>query len=149
MGTESTDALVLQLLQKVEDKKKQIGSAERPAWVTNCSFGFDPSNNNSRTNIQTVRTIEELIEIYGFLRAKLEANVSAAKELGVSYKEKDFKHQGFSFEQWETDIKMAASRLQIKVKRDELAQLEARVNALVSPEQRRQIELAQLMNELK
>jgi hypothetical protein len=48
-----------------------------------------------------------------------------------------------------SDIKTRIEQLQIKIKKDELAILEERVNKLVSPEQRRQIELEQLVEELK
>jgi hypothetical protein len=145
--TNNTDAIVLQLLAKVEDKKKQIGNAERPSWITNCSFGFDPSN-NARINIQVVRELETLIEIHAFLTMKYGHYVASLLELGISEKEAPFRWLGFTYDNWVSDIKTRINGLQIKAKKDELAALEARVNGLVSPEQRRQIELAKLVAEI-
>lgn len=145
--TNNTDAVVLQLLAKVEEKKKQIGSAERPSWITNCSFGFDPNNNN-RINIQVVRELETLVEIHAFLTSKYGHYQASLKELGISEKEAPFKWLGFTFDQWVSDIQTRINGLRIKSKRDELAKLEERVNALVSPEQRRKIELEKLMKEI-
>lgn len=142
-----TDQIVLQLLAKVEEKKKQIGNAERPSWNTNCSFGFDP-NNNDRINIQVVRDLEVLVGIHAFLSHRYESYLNSLKSLGITEKEAPFKYLGFSYENWASDIHTRLNGLRIKAKRDELASLEARVNGLVSPEQRRQIELQKLVAEI-
>lgn len=142
-----TDTIVLELLSKVEEKKKQIGNAERPSWETNCAFGFDP-NSNARINIQTVRDIQQLIEIHAFINDKYETYMISLKSLGIPEEEAPFRWMAFSFAQWENDIKVRLNGLRIKSKRDELAKLEARVNALVSPEQRRTIELEKLIKEI-
>lgn len=149
MATSKTDQLVLDLLKKVEEKKQQIGKAERPSWETNCSFGFDPTN-NTRINIQVVRDLEELVNIYGFIQSKYTAFNVAARDLNLldDNTEPVFKWQGFTFHQWSSDIKTRISQLKIKNKRDELEKLQERVNSLVSPEQRRQIELEKLVKEL-
>lgn len=143
----TTDDIVMELLSKVEAKKKQIGNAERPSWITNCSFGYTYET-NSRINIQTVRELEILVEIYAFLINKYESFKNSAVILGLE-KEVTFKHMGFTFNQWDSDIRTRIEQLQIKLKKDELAILEERVNKLVSPEQRRQIELDRLVEELK
>jgi hypothetical protein len=148
MSQNKTDALVLELLKKVEQKKQQIGNAERPQWETNCSFRYDP-NNNAAVNIQVVRDLEQLVDIHAFLSIRYHAYLESLKDLGVEPKEAPFKWLNFTFEQWENDIQTRIGTLRIKTKRDELAALEARVNALVSPEQRREIELAKLVEELK
>lgn len=145
--SDKTDTMVLELLKKVEEKKKQIGNAERPSWITNCSFGFD-SNSNNRINIQVVRDLETLVEIHAFLSVKAAAYNASLQILGLSSKEAPFKHLGFTYEQWCDDIQTRINGLKIKAKKDELAVLEGRVNALVSPEQRRAIELEKLVKEL-
>jgi hypothetical protein len=146
MSNKSTDQIVLELLNKVDAKKKQIGEAERPAWVTNCSFGYN-SDANARINIQTVRDLETLVDIHAFLVTKHSSFLNSASKLGV-VEDTNFKYLGFTFAQWESDIKTRISQLQIKIKKDELSKLEERVNALVSPEQRRAIELEKLVKEI-
>jgi hypothetical protein len=144
---DNTDKLVLDLLKKVEDKKQQIGNAERPSWATNCSFRFDP-NSNASVNIQTVRELEQLVEIHAFLTFKAAAYNQSLAALGLKGNEAPFKWLGFTYEQWVFDIQTRLNGLRIKSKRDELAKLEERVNALVSPEQRRAIEIAKLVQEI-
>lgn len=139
-----TDKLVLELLAKVETKKQQIGNAERPSWQTHCSFKYNPENNMA-INIQTVKDLSVLADIYAFLLNKKEYFDRANKCLGLDAK---FDYLGFTFYQWERDIATRISSLQIQTKKNELAKLEERVNALVSPEQRRKIELSKLVKEI-
>ena len=148
MSDNKTDQIVLTLLKKVEEKKQQIGSAERPSWETNCSFGYDPTNSNVRINIQVVRDLEDLVSIHSFLSCKEDYYGLSLAALGLTNKEAPFKWLGFTLEQWSNDIRTRINGLRIKTKKDELNVLEARVNALVSPEQRRAIELEKLVKEI-
>lgn len=154
METKNSDKIVLELLQKVEEKKKQIGNAERPSWKTHCSFKFNPEVNTAY-NIQVIADIKMLIAMYGHILSEYNKYYDAIKALNKSDKSLDFtgnpfkfSYLGYSFNEWEHDIKTRISSLSIKTKRDELAKLEERVNSLVSPEQRRQIELEQLIKEI-
>lgn len=146
-NTNETDKIVLELLKKVEEKKQQIGNAERPSWITNCSFGYDPAN-NTRINIQIVRELEVLVDIHAFLTSKYKSFLNSLTLLKLSEKEVPFKWLNFTYDQWVSDIETRINGLKIKVKKDELSKLEERVNALVSPEQRRAIELAKLVQEI-
>lgn len=141
------DDIVLELLKKVEEKKKQIGNAERPSWITNCSFGYN-SDTNARINIQVVTDIAQLVEMHSFLLSKAYNFSLSLTHLKLDSKEVPFKHLGFTVDQWFSDIETRINGLRLKSKRDELAKLEERVNALVSPEQRRAIELEKLMKEI-
>lgn len=146
MSDNKTDTMVLELLNRIEEKKKQIGNAERPSWETNCSFRYDP-NSNVSINIQVVREIETLIEIHAFLTNKQTAFNHSAALLKLDG-DVTFKWLNFTYAQWAKDIETRINSLRIKTKRDELARLEDRVNALVSPEQRRSIELEKLVKEI-
>ena len=146
MSDDKTDKMVLELLRKVEEKKRQIGNAERPSWETNCSFRYDP-NSNAHINIQVVRELETLVEIHAFLNRKEVDFEFSANTLKLD-KEVSFKWLGFTFGQWIRDIETRIGGLLIKAKKDELAKLEERVNSLVSPEQRRAIELEKLVKEI-
>jgi hypothetical protein len=147
MSENKTDQMVLELLKKVEEKKKQIGNAERPCWVTNCSFRFNPESNIA-TNIQVVRDLETLVEIHAFLTTKYAAYSKSLEALKLTPKEVPFKWLNFTYDQWVEDIETCINGIRIKAKKDELIALEARVNALVSPEQRRAIELEKLVKEI-
>ncbi len=147
MSDTKIDTMVLELLKKVEEKKQQIGNAERPSWVTNCSFGYNPES-NTRINIQVVRELEVLVDIHAFLMAKALSYHGSLAVLKLTEKEAPFKYMGFSHDQWIADIQTRINQLRIKNKKDDLAKLEERVNALVSPEQRRALELAKLVKEI-
>lgn len=147
MSEKNIDQTVMELLKKVEEKKQQIGNAERPSWITNCSFGYNPDS-NTRTNIQIIRELETLIDIHAFLTSKFDAFNRSQTLLKISGKEAEFKFMGFTYGQWTADIETRINQLRIKSKKDELSKLEERVNALVSPEQRRAIELEKLVKEI-
>ncbi len=143
MSEKSTsDELVLKLLDKVEAKKKEIGQCERPQWLTNCSFTFPDTN--KVVNIQTA-DIATLCFLAGYLEYRITLMTNGAKTLGIKAP-MDF--GGYLTMDWMADIATRANQIQIKTKKEELAELERRVNGLVSPEQRREMELNKLAKEI-
>ena len=141
-SNEEVDAMVLGLLKKIDEKEKGIAETERPRWLTNCSFGFDPSN-TSRINIQIAETYQ-LVDIHAQLSARKDSFMCSAVELGV--RNVAFKHLGYSFEEWESDIKTRLKQLSARERQLEITTLRNRVNALVTPEQLRRIELSKLID---
>lgn len=142
----NTDEAVLLLLQKVEQKKAEIKQAQKkPNWLTNLTIGYNPETTADRVNIMTVRDAQKIIDLYAFLSTKEEAVESAAAELGL---EADGTYMGYSYADWKTDLKARAAQLGVEKKKRELDTLDKRVNSLVSPEQRREMELAALTAEL-
>lgn len=143
----SVDQEVMKLLATVDRKKKEITKAKaRPSWKTNCSFGRDPSSPDNRINIQTVREPRKLVEIYAFLTSQEKELQAAAEELGVDF---DGIWQNSSISDWKDDLKTRAGQLSIEKKQKELDDLDSRVNRLVSPEQRRAMELKALQQILQ
>lgn len=142
--SKTSDQIVIELLKKVEQKKKEIGASERPSWNTHCSFGFQKDSASNRINIQVEKDIRNLIEIFGFIIGEHQKWQYSCDDLEINDEKYPFDWLGFSAQSWLEDIKTRIDQLQLKSKREDLAKLEARVNALVSPEQRREIELAEL-----
>ncbi len=139
---ESVDKAVLELLVKVDKKKKEIAKAKvRPSWKTSCTFGKDPNSTQDRINIQTVRETRKLVEILAFLNSQQESLKKAAEELGVEF---DGNWQNYSINDWKEDLKTRVNQLSVESKQKELDALDERVNRLVSPEQRRVMELTAL-----
>lgn len=141
----SVDEQVLALLVKVKKQQDVITQLEkRPTWITSCTIGFSDAVHD-RVNIQVVKDPNKLVEIYAGLLAR-EGNWKQANlELGLLTEPV---HQGYKIADWKTDLKTRAGQLSIETKKKELEKLNARVNALVSPEQRRAMELAALTAEL-
>ena len=142
MMAKTTDDAVMELLVLVGKKKEEIKKAKkRPAWKTNLSLGRDASSSQGRVNIMTRTDPNELVDWYVFLDQKEAGIEIAAKELGLPV---DLTWLGYSIADWKEDLKTRAAQLSIDIKKKEIELLDARVNKLVSPDQRREMELKAL-----
>jgi len=143
----SEDELVIELLIKVQNKKEEISKAKvKPFWKTSCSFGKNAEDTKDRVNIQVVRDSRKLLEIYAFLTEHEKSLSAAAQELGESF---DGTWLSYPIKDWKEDIRYRLSYLSLEKKQKDLDDLDERVNKLVSPEQRRRMEikiLQQMLN---
>lgn len=147
MAKQTTDDLVLELLKKVQQKKEEIKAAKRaPKWKTNLSIGRDPTTTHGRVNIMTRTDPNEIIDWYIFLMKKEEHISKAAEELGLPT---DLTWLGYPIADWKEDLKTRAAQLSIDQKQKEMEALDKRVNRLVSPDQRREMELRALQQLLE
>jgi hypothetical protein len=143
---EEMDALVMELVEKVRQKQKEVVAAsERPQWETSCTIGTN-ENISTNVNIQTVTDVNKLVDLYALLLAKEEFYTIAAKELGVKA---TLKWQGYTFEAWKNDFKTRVRIVNLSAKKQELKSLEERLDKLVTPEQRRELELAAIKKEFE
>jgi hypothetical protein len=71
-----------------------------------------------------------------------ENSLLLAKEFGIS--EYKFKWLGFSYEDWSSDFQTRINKININKKKEELQNLETRLNSLISPELRRELELKEI-----
>lgn len=134
------DIQVQALFKIVQQKKAEIAKAEKPNWQTNSSFSFY-RNGSDRINIQTVSDIEVLIDALACLKQYEKFYAESAKQLGV---ESTFKWLGFTLEQWESDFQTRVNKIQISAKKKEFEMLEGKLNALISPELKAQMELDEI-----
>lgn len=139
-----TDKVVQELFKVVQDKKAAIAKAEKPNWMTNCAFRYSKDSSSS-TNLQACGDIEELINIMGVLCGHKRNFDEAQKILGTDVQ---FKWFNFSFEDWASDIKTRIDKIQINAKKKELEMLEARLDKLISPELKANLELAEIQKML-
>lgn len=138
------DEKIKQMFDVLASQKKEVELTERKAsrkWLTNCSFTF---RNSDVVNIATASEakIREVVEC--LLQSKEYSN-KASEILGLS--EIDTYH-GYSYDAWYDDCKKRIAMLQLRAKKDKLNELEVRLNAIVSPEHRRQMELDAIVKEL-
>lgn len=131
------DEVVNALFAKLQEKKKVLEGLEKPQFKTNLSFGFNPEV-STRTNIHTVTDTDILVGIAAFLMERAKMHKEASELLEVK---SEFKWLGFTLEEWLHDLKTRANKINIDAKRKEFKQLEEKLNSLVSPEQRRIMEL--------
>ena len=143
MSTEKTtlthDERVALLFAKLQAKQAEVANAERPQYITAGFFRF--STRDEQIDIKTARDERKLVEILAFLKEREESFAKAATDLGV---EASFTWLGFTTEDWFKDLKTRVSGLQIAKRRAELKDLEERVNAVMTPELRREMEMKAL-----
>lgn len=143
---QTTDEKVRELFNTVQEKKLAIEKAERPCWLTGGNFGYSANSAHDRTDVRTVTDVRKIVEMYAFLIDRKEKSENASKELGVDY---NFKWLGFTVDEWKNDFQTRVNQISIQEKRKELAEIESRLNAIISPELKAQMELdaiAQLLD---
>ncbi len=135
--TKIIDEKVLNLFNKVKEKQKKIAANEKVNWETNCSFGYT-ENINDRINLHVASDLSKLVDMYIFLQVKSEYWKDACEKLGI---QTSLKWLGYKIEDWQKDIKSRVNQLQLGNERKELAVLESRLDALITIDQRRVMEL--------
>lgn len=117
---------------------------EKAKWQTNCSFAYE-NDTNRRYNIQTISDINQIVDMTAFLVQKMEYACKAGAILGVEVK---FEWMGFTFDEWMSDFKTRIEKIQITVKKNELKELEGRLDKLVSKERREEMEIQAIKQSL-
>ena len=145
--TDTIDTKITDLFGVLNKKKAEVESAEKTAnqkWKTNCSF---PSvfGNTQPINIQTQKE-DALVELLSDLLIHDDFSRRSAALLGIEYNGGNW--GGFAITDWVEDFKTRVAKLQLATKKADLAKLETRLNAIVSPEQRRAMELEAIMKSL-
>lgn len=142
VGTLALDAdqRVTALFTKLQQKKAEVASAERPQYITGGAFRYSESIGNS-IDIMTVRDERKLVEILAFLKDRKKSYTEAAEELNVKA---NFTWLNFTVEEWTKDLKTRVSVIQLSKRKAELAELEIRVNTVMSPELRARMEMEAL-----
>lgn len=143
---ENIDNRIQELFKKVELKKKEIKKIESSNWKTNCTFAFNPGS-SERHNIHVISDNSLLISILAFLLEKESFYNKAMEELGVT--EPEFTWQSYSVLEWKQDLQSRLNKLNISKKKAQLNTLEEKLNGLVSPEVKRQLEVAAIEELLK
>ena len=136
----SFDEQVQKLQEKVAEKKAKIAKAERPSWATNMAYR-ENENSSSVKNLQVIQSENECVEILGSLIQKKEAYDKAAQILDIK---SEFKHCGYSFEDWKSDLIKKASIISLSKEKAKLKQLESMLEGLESEEVKKAKQLASI-----
>jgi hypothetical protein len=140
------DDKIIELLNIVTKRKQEVEDLEKEtkqSWKTNCSFppvfgGTTPINIQVQTELAIIQLQADLLVQQEYLK-------KASGILGATFNDK---WGNFSFEDWTTDFKKRIAIINVKEKRKKLDELEERLNAIVSPEQRRALELSEITKSL-
>jgi len=144
---EKTDKKTLDLINEVKKRKQEISNIERISWKTNCSFSYNNGDLLKSINLHVLKDIRELISIAAFLIEKEESYKKALKILNVE-NPPDFFWNCYSVSDWLEDIQSRINKSQIAIKKEKLENLEKRLNSIISPELRAEIELELIEKEL-
>ena len=140
-----TDQKTLDLIKEVKRRKEEISKIEKPNWITNCSFSYNEGS-ASRVNIHVEASVKNLVSMAAFLRDREHSYDETAKVMGVDAPA--FTWDGFTVADWVEDIKSRINKVQIASKKKSLEALEERLNAIISPELRAELELEAIAGEL-
>jgi len=144
----STDQKILDLIKKVTSERKEIAKIlGKPSYSTNGSFSYSEGRSNDSINIRVEKDVRTLISIGSFVRSREGVYAETAAILGV-VDPPAFTWGGFTVEEWLNDLKVAISKSQVAARQKKLAELEARLNSIVSPELRARLEIEAIESEL-
>lgn len=141
-----TDDKTLRLIEEVRRQEAEIAKLDHPTWKTNCSFAYVEGTANA-INLHVESSVSVLVNIAAFLLQREEAYNKAAEKLGVG-DVPQFRWGGFLVENWLEDLKTRIGKIQITSKRRKLDALKARLEQIISPELRAQLELEAIEREL-
>lgn len=138
----ANDEKIQKLIDEVKKRKKEIEGIESYSFKTNMQISSILERN--RVNLQTL-DLSPLVSVYAYLSLLAEKQLTIHKEFGIT---DPVTLDGFTWDKWKSDISHKINKLQINKKKKELEKLEERLNKLVSPELRAQLELQEIEKEL-
>jgi hypothetical protein len=131
------DKLILGLKKEVESKKTLLASLSKFSPVTNCSFEYA----GLRINIHTANKEMLLLLI---------ANVEALKQsLKTHYPEEKLVINGYTADEWLTDLKSKFDHLNVAQEKAKLKILEERLHDLLSSDTKVSLEIENLTKQIK
>lgn len=140
---ESADEKVQRLIAEVKRRRAELSALKKPQWLTSCSLqlpGFE------RINIQVEQDLTLLAVAIGTLSRMRRSIESVFADINLVA---PANWNGYLIEDWISDIQLRLKITQIQEQQKHLAKLELALDGLLSPEQRRELELARIEQELK
>lgn len=131
---------LFKVLQKQKEDVAKVEKSAKKSWITNCTF----RHNGDQVNIQTAQ-LDSIHKLATTLLMIQEFSDKAADKLKIS-PSKEF--AGYTYDDWFADFEKRIAILSLNAKKAKLAELEKRLDGIVSPEQRRQKELEAITSEL-
>ena len=146
MKNDALDKKVQELYDIIQLKKSQITKLERPNYKTNLSYVVSEFNDTQRVNLQVVNDVSLLVKLLAQLTLLKNKYDEINIELGLNT---EFKLSGFSYDDWKSDFVSIINKINIKKEKDDLAIKEAKLNSLISPEEKRRLDIEALTKELE
>lgn len=142
-----TDQKTLGLIDLIKQKKLEIAKSEKPSYKTNCSFVYIEGRLNDSINIHAEFDVRKLICMVAFIQEKEASYANAARTLKID-SPPPFTWNGYSANEWIEDLTMRIKKIQVGTERTKLEALLERLNKIISPELKAQLELEAIESEL-
>lgn len=142
----STDEIALDLVRDIARRKDEIAKAEKIAWQTNGALSLNGATINLHVAGAT-GDVSELVMIGGML-LRMQDDYVRASDFFLVENPQPLKVAGYPVHDWLADVRARITKVQIKAKREKLEKLEARANAILTPEMKAKLELEALQAEL-
>lgn len=139
------DQTIQALFSKLSERKAKVAQLREDvakSWKT--TGVFRPIGSTSTVNLQTA-TADMLDEVAAHVVLLSNALAEAATKLNRTNKQKI---QGFSSADWFSDLQKRFAAIEVREEERQLEALEARLNQVLSPDERRRIEVELLAKEL-
>lgn len=139
--TNTTDDRIAKLLSAVktrQDELKQMEALTKSSWKTNLSYSFGTSKTDAK-NLAVMQE-DDLVNLIADACLRSAAQNDACADLGIQGRVSTV--NGYVYADWLQDAKKRLALININTKKKQLEALEDQLNSLVSPELRREMELA-------
>ena len=140
--SEELDVRVSNMMELVKKKRESLGQLDRPRWSTTCSLelpGFD------RINIQVEKDTSLLLIAIGMLRRMCSDVKAIGEELGI---DSTPTWKNFEINAWCADLGLRVRMINKQAEQRKLAALEKQLYPLLSEEQRREMTLSEIEDQL-
>lgn len=146
------DVTIRELFKKLEERKAKVAEvrkATQKGWVTNGTWKVPFTA--TVINIQTLPE-DQLYLVAGHIVSAFATECIGRSviesELGEDSKLENIKVQGYFEHQWVADLRKRKAMIEIRSEEAKLSELESRLNSVLSPEERRRIEVELLIKSL-
>ena len=142
--TNNADAVTLELIKQVQAKRDEIAKVSRPQWKTNCNFTFPGASKSINLHIQA--DLKTLVSMAAVLLSHKDYYEKALVLLNKKDLTPDW--YGSTVDDWIEDIQTRIGIVGLNKKRQQLKLLEDRLDLIISPELKRQMEIEAIQKEL-
>ena len=139
------DEKALALLNEVKAKKEEIQKLNKVNHVTNLTFYYPVESR--QINLNTILSVNKLVELFAFIKNNIETKENSAKILGVINFESKF--ENYTLSEWTEDFKTKISIINIKQLKEDLKFKEDKLNSLISEEKRKELEFERILKDFK
>lgn len=133
--TTQNDNKIVQLKKVVAQKRKELGDEPKFRPITTCQFKIDLTFNTNIHALNSVQSLNNALMYLGLYELAAEKAGLSADEVQIN---------GFSISDWRKDIESKKSLIEYQTKKQELSNLEGKLDGMLSEAQKTAISLDEI-----